>query len=101
MMVYFLQGQLPWQGLKGSRRDKATLVMEKKQTAVVEELCEGLPVEFAEYMSNVRSLHRQETPNYAEMRENFRQLACKEGVYYDNVFDWTIRVFSQQPGEDG
>ncbi|KAK1045097.1 casein kinase I [Friedmanniomyces endolithicus] len=54
LLIYFLRGTLPWQGLKaGNVEDKDRLVMEKKTTTSVEKLCAGLPQEFAEYMRMV------------------------------------------------
>lgn len=100
MMVYFLQGSLPWQGIKARDKDKSALVLEQKQTITAEELCKGLPVEFAEFMTTVYSLHHGEMPKYAKLRRKFRRLAKKEGMEYDNVYDWTIRVYLQQAGED-
>jgi len=44
MMIYFLKGSLPWQGLQGNTRvDKMERIKEKKINTPVSALCEGLP----------------------------------------------------------
>lgn len=56
MMVYFLRGKLPWQGLKArDAREKDRLVMEKKKALAPEQLCLGLPPEVSEYFTTVKS----------------------------------------------
>jgi serine/threonine protein kinase len=44
VLVYFLKGILPWQGLHGSTsEEKYRLIFEKKQQTTLVSLCEGLP----------------------------------------------------------
>ena len=73
--------------------------MEKKIALEVEKLCSGLPPEFAEYMSYVKSLSQGQRPDYRKLQRMFRGLARREGIKYDNVFDWTERVYLQQERE--
>jgi serine/threonine protein kinase len=48
ILIYFLQGSLPWQNLKASNvKEKYERIKEKKIMTKVEQLCEGLPEEFA------------------------------------------------------
>ncbi|KAK5214988.1 hypothetical protein LTR72_011921, partial [Exophiala xenobiotica] len=56
MLVYFIRGRLPWQGLRANRDAKYLLVLEKKQGTSAHDLCAGLPAEFEEYMNYVRNL---------------------------------------------
>lgn len=101
MMIYFLRGKLPWQGLKAySTNEKERLVMEKKAALTVEELCAGLPSEFADYMRYAKTLSYGAMPDYAMLRRVFRELASKEEIEYDNVFDWTVRLYLQQSNGD-
>ena len=96
-MVYFAKGRLPWQGLKAhSTVEKDQLVMAEKMAVSAEALCEGLPPEFAEYMRYVKSLKQGQRPDYGWLREFFRGVARKQGMKYDNVFDWTARIFWQE-----
>ena len=101
-MIYFIQGCLPWQGLKAhGTSEKDRLVMEKKKALNVHELCSDLPPEFAEYMRYVKELAGGQKPDYPMLRKLFRRLAEREGIKYDNVFDWTVRIFLQQEEKRG
>lgn len=47
VLMYFLRGSLPWQGLKaGTKRQKYERISEKKMQTPVEVLCEGYPGKF-------------------------------------------------------
>jgi hypothetical protein len=51
MLIYFLKGKLPWQGLKANdKRTKYGLILETKQKTPISVLCEGLPKEFADFL---------------------------------------------------
>ena len=96
MMVYFAKGKLPWQGLKAPNSiERERLVMEKKMAMSVEALCLGLPQEFAQYMRYVKSLKQGGRPDYAMLRKLFRGVAQRHGMEYENVFDWTQRMYLQ------
>lgn len=44
VMIYFLRGELPWQGLKAKNvKEKYAKIKEKKINTNLEELCEGMP----------------------------------------------------------
>lgn len=44
VLLYFLRGSLPWQGLKVDRRvDRYKKIFEKKKSTTPEDLCEGYP----------------------------------------------------------
>jgi hypothetical protein len=44
VLIYFLKGYLPWQGIKANnKQEKYHKIMEKKMTTPVEVLCKGLP----------------------------------------------------------
>ena len=97
MMVYFARGKLPWQGLKAANSvEKDLLVMEKKMALSASALCAGLPQEFAEYTRYVKALMQGERPDYAMLRKLFRGVAQRHGMEYDNVFDWTLRMYLQE-----
>ena len=45
--MYFLKGQLPWQGLPANtKKEKYDRIMERKMNTPVESLCRGFPEEF-------------------------------------------------------
>lgn len=67
--------------------------MEKKKSLKLNQLCRGLPIEFAEYMRYVTLLCHKEIPDYSELMERFRALANRKRIEYDNIFDWTERAY--------
>ena len=93
LLVYFLRGSLPWQGLKAPEKQKNKLILEKKIATSVEQLCDGLPKEFAEYFHHIRSLGFGDPPRYRYLRKIFRTLFLRESFEYDHVFDWTVLMF--------
>ncbi|KAF6238265.1 hypothetical protein HO173_003545 [Letharia columbiana] len=96
MLLYFIRPSLPWQGLKAANHEqREELILEKKQTISVEELCEGLPRAFAAYFDYIRSLGFDDKPKYSYLRKIFRDLFVREGFNHDNVFDWTILKYLQ------
>jgi len=89
ILIYFLNGTLPWQGLRAkTKAQKYEKISEKKLSTPVEELCKGAPAEFATYQNYVRSLRFEEKPDYAYLRQLIRNLFHRQGFSYDYVFDW-------------
>ena len=90
MLLYFLRGSLPWQGIEAEdQTEKEERILKKKQIST-ENLCRGLPDEFRAYFDHVRSLEFGQIPAYAYLRRVFRSLFVREDFDYDHVFDWTI-----------
>jgi len=56
----------------------------------VEQLCYGLPPEFASYLNYCRSVRFEDRPDYSHLRKMFKELLVKEGFEYDYAFDWVI-----------
>lgn len=91
VLLYFLKGSLPWQGLQaGTKKQKYDRIMEKKMTTSTESLCRGAPAEFAIYLNYTRSLRFDDRPDYSYLRKIFRDLFIREGMVYDYIFDWTL-----------
>jgi len=75
LLLYFMKGSLPWQGLRAkTKKEKYELIKEKKEQISVEELCEGIPSEFCTYMQAVRGLGFEERPDYSALRLLFKDL---------------------------
>ena len=91
VIMYFLRGMLPWQGLKANnKRDKYERIKEKKLTTSIEVLCKGYPVEFVKYLSQCRNLRFDERPQYTAMRNMFKDLFQRSGYKCDYQYDWVI-----------
>ncbi|XP_051116120.1 uncharacterized protein LOC127241229 [Andrographis paniculata] len=97
VLMYFLRGSLPWQGLKaGNKKQKYEKISEKKVSTSIEALCRGYPTEFASYFHYCRSLRFEDKPDYAYLKRLFRDLFIHEGFQFDYVFDWTLLKQQQQ-----
>ncbi|KAL4589260.1 hypothetical protein LXL04_002166 [Taraxacum kok-saghyz] len=96
VLMYFLRGSLPWQGLKaGNKKQKYEKISEKKVSTSIESLCLGYPSEFASYFHYCRSLRFEDKPDYPYLKRLFRELFIREGFQFDYVFDWTILKYQQ------
>ncbi|AQK53696.1 putative casein kinase family protein [Zea mays] len=91
VLMYFLRGSLPWQGLKaGTKKQKYDKISEKKMLTSIEALCKSYPSEFITYFHYCRSLRFEDKPDYSYLKKNFRDLFIREGYQLDYVFDWTV-----------
>ncbi|XP_074375783.1 casein kinase 1-like protein 1 [Apium graveolens] len=96
VLMYFLRGSLPWQGLKArNQKQKYEKISEKKVSTSFEVLCQGYPTEFESYFHYCRSLRFDDKPSYAYLKEIFRDLFIREGFQFDYVYDWTILKYQQ------
>ncbi|CAK9323555.1 unnamed protein product [Citrullus colocynthis] len=99
VLMYFLRGSLPWQGLKaGTKKQKYDKISEKKMSTPIEVLCKSHPPEFVSYFHYCRSLRFEDKPDYSYLKRLFRDLFIREGYQFDYVFDWTILKYPQIGG---
>ena len=91
VLMYFLRGNLPWQGLKiKSKEDRYKKILDKKKETTSEQLCKNFPEEFKEYLEYSRNLEYTEQPKYDKLKNKFYNLVCsKMGESFDYVYDWT------------
>ncbi|KAF4664877.1 hypothetical protein FOL47_004890 [Perkinsus chesapeaki] len=69
VLIYFMKGGLPWQGLQArTKQEKYSKITKSKLSHRVDSLCQGLPPEFADYLKRVRGLKFDEQPKYEELR---------------------------------
>ena len=87
--MYFLRGGLPWQGLKAAtNKQKYEKIGEKKQTTAIKDLCDGFPEQFNTYLSYVRNLGFEDTPDYDYLRDLFTKALQSTGEVEDGEYDW-------------
>ncbi len=110
VLVFFLKGVLPWQGLKDGK-DKYTRIMEKKLQIPTEILCFGLPEEITVYLNYCKSLKFEDRPHYDYVRGLFLRLLINTSNLYgltkDNLkFDWSyedkkslLKIFQSKKNE--
>ncbi|KAL0952570.1 hypothetical protein HGRIS_006826 [Hohenbuehelia grisea] len=90
VLIYFLRGALPWQGLRAeTKKQKYDMIMEKKMSTPTDVLCHGLPDEFGVFLNSVRALRFEKRPDYSSFRRLFRDLFARKGYQYDYIYDWT------------
>ncbi|GAB2282213.1 Casein kinase 1-like protein 11 [Dionaea muscipula] len=90
VLMYFLRGSLPWQGLRANtKKEKYDKISEKKMTTSIEALCRSYPSEFASYFHHCKSLQFEDKPDYSYLKKLFRDLFIREGYQFDHIFDWT------------
>ena len=91
VLMYFLRGNLPWQGLRiKSKEDRYKKILDKKKETSSEELCKNFPDEFREYLEYSRNLSYTEDPKYDKFKNKFYNLVCnKMGSAFDFIYDWT------------
>ncbi|KAG1854923.1 kinase-like domain-containing protein [Suillus subluteus] len=63
MLIYFLQGSLPWLTSDHEKLSSAS-ILERKVNTTIEDLCHGIPVEFATILIYMHSLAFSEDPDY-------------------------------------
>ena len=89
VLMYFLLGVLPWQGLKIKKNeDQFEKIAEKKYNTPFEELTQGQPEEFLLFFKYVDGLKFEDQPNYVYIIGLFQTMIdkyCRE-CFYD--FDW-------------
>ena len=65
VLLYFLRGKLPWQGLHvKNKEDRYHKIMEIKMETSPYQLCKGFPKEFEEYVEYTRNLEYEKDPDY-------------------------------------
>ena len=91
MLIFFVKGCLPWQGLKGSTKSKRSAnILNVKNSTSLETLCEGLPREFLLYMKYCRLLRFPQQPDYVLLRDLLITLFKNCNYKLDFIYDWNI-----------
>lgn len=91
VLMYFLRGSLPWQGLKANtKKQKYEKIMEKKMTTPIDMLCKDFPKQFQTYFEYCRSLRFEDKPDYSYLKRLFKDLFANKGMEMDHQFDWCV-----------
>ena len=95
VLMYFLKGRLPWQGLINKNKDERYLrIMEVKRDTTPEDLCKGFPSEFEKYISYTRNLEYEQDPDYEYLKNLFLNVLKDEGYNLDYYYDWDNDVIT-------
>lgn len=89
--AYLLRGGLPWMNVMANTlQDKYKQIVSLKAKMAPEQLFEGFPSEFSDYLKEVKALKFQDEPNYAKYRKMFRDAMEKLRYIYDYQYDWVV-----------
>ena len=92
VLIYFLKGKLPWQGIKtgGNIKEKYRKIRDAKIKCSTKTLCNGIPKEMEIYVNYVKNLAFSDQPNYEYLKDLFHGIYESRGYRYDATeFDWT------------
>lgn len=90
MLIYFLRGSLPWQGLKADNlKQRYQLIGETKRNTPIEVLCKDFPPEVGTYLRYCRTLDFFQKPDYNYLRQLFWDICEQHGFKDDGIFDWS------------
>ena len=93
VLMYFLKGKLPWQGLRlKNKEDRYHKIMEIKRDTSPAQLCFGFPDEFKKYVEYTRNLEYEDDPDYDMLKNLFKNILIKENINKENfyIYDWDI-----------
>ena len=97
MLMYFLNGKLPWQGLKArTKQEKYDKISNKKMNISIDTLCKNVPQQFAVYLTYTRNLRFIQKPDYKYLRGLFYDLFRQQGFKDDCIYDWMLKQQQQQ-----
>ena len=93
IMVYFLRGSLPWQGMIiNDPKKKYDKIKKLKYDIKLEDLCAGLPKECIKFIQYARDMKFEDRPDYSYLRGLLRKAAKNNNLHFDyNKFDWIVK----------
>ena len=90
VLMYFLRGSLPWQGMPGkNKEERYKKILQKKIDTSAYDLCKGFPQEFEKYIEYTRKMEYVEQPKYNTLREYFINIIERENEDFDYIYDWS------------
>ena len=93
MLIDLGTNYLPWGStvkLTNNINIKMEAVFKLKYSSKPEQLCKGLPEEFAEYIKYVRKLEFEEEPDYRYLKGLFISVLSRNQLKNDLLFSWTM-----------
>ena len=92
VMVYLLKGNLPWQGIKTTKKiKKYKMIYQMKKNITPEELIGNkLPYDLVKFIKYCKNLGFEEDPNYNYLRGLIRNIMNKNCIQFDFIYDWDM-----------
>ena len=89
ILLYFLRGNLPWQGIKiDNKEQRYKKICELKKNISIKELCSGFPNELETFLHYVRNLEFTQVPDYNYLKNLLKTILDKTNNYIDFFYDW-------------
>ena len=91
MLIYLAKGgQTPWMKYDNLKeKNEAMKQIAKMKLQVTDEnLCKDLPIEFIQYLKNVKNLDFEQEPNYQYLIGLFKSLLSKNEMKKNITFFW-------------
>jgi serine/threonine protein kinase len=100
ILIYFLKGELPWQGVKAkTKSEKKEKIKNQKKFVAIGEMCFGLPPQFNELLTYVKNLKFDEIPNYDHIRHTLQIVKneyCFSDDYLNHEWEWNAMFFKSR-----
>lgn len=91
-MLYFCNGDLPWQGIKAkNQKEKYNKIMERKISLTPNRICEKYPFEISTILEYTRCLQFEEKPDYGHIRSILQSMKNRLDNSYredSSIFYW-------------
>ena len=93
IMVYFLKGSLPWQGMViNDVKKKYDKIKKLKLEIKLTDLCNALPIETVKFIQYARDMKFEDRPDYNYLRDLLRKAAKNNNLKFDSTkFDWIVK----------
>lgn len=93
VLIYAARGSVPWQTIRNDdRRKKWSQVYDMKRRISLEDLCEGLPNCFIEFMRYIRELAFDARPDYEFLRSIFQTEYDNANFSRPTKYDWETAI---------
>jgi len=94
VLIYFLNGSLPWYDARVATKGQGRRIMmrKKKMYSSSSIVCQTCPSEFGVFLDYTRNLQFDDKPDYMYLRGLFHDLFVRNGYQNDDLFDWSAMV---------
>ena len=90
MIIFFMRGKLPWQGVTGTKKMERYLKIYKmKKNVTPEDLCKSLPNQMVQFTKYIKNLEFEQEPDYNYLRGLINSILKQRKVNLDSlIFSW-------------
>ena len=90
MIIFFMRGKLPWQGVTGMKKMERYLKIYKmKKNVTPEDLCKSLPSQMVSFVKYVKHLEFEQDPDYSYLRKLFDSILNQRKLNSEKlIFSW-------------